>query len=157
MLEHLHAGCLNPPCRVTVKHEHSSPGARMVPSGGGKRPQLAFNRLGCFQARAYLYEFLCTISISAQEVNFKSVGGPQVAHFGPPPLELIEYRRFERVTQVRAAACIEGRNESGVGKIDLARVAVAFSFRVGRKEYRAQQERIRKMVNMALTASRAMP
>ena len=84
----------------------------MLPSGRGERPQLAFNRLGCFQTRAYLYELLCAISIPDQEVDLKSVGGLHVAHFGPPPLELIEYRRFERVAQVRASACVEGWNES---------------------------------------------
>ncbi len=35
--EHLDAGRLDLACRVTVKHEQSSLGARMLTSGGGER------------------------------------------------------------------------------------------------------------------------
>src|SRR5215469_14857039 len=126
--EHLNSRSLNLPRSVTIKDEQPTVGARMFPGSSGERPQLAGDCFGGFQRRTNLYEFLIASPIPDQEIDFQTLGGLHIAHFRSPPLELVQDSRLEGVTQVRAPAGIEGRNQSRVGRIDFSRVAVALAF-----------------------------
>ena len=83
--------------------------------------------------------------MAGEEVHLEPFGGLDVAHLGVAPLQLVQHRRLERVSEVRAAARVERANETRIRRIDLARIGVALALRIGRERHFAQQEGVHEM------------
>ena len=72
-------------------------------------------------------------------------GNSNVADLGTTPFQLVQHDGFQRVAQVRAAARVEGLDETRVRGIELAWIRVALALRIGGEWHGTEQEGIQQI------------
>ena len=99
----------------------------METGGGLHGAEFALAGGGIGEVGADLDEFCMAIGIADEEIDFQVATAFDIGDFRIAAIEFVEHYGFESVAGVGASTGSEGGDESRVGGIDFARVAVALA------------------------------